>query len=350
MEEMTSRARLQAVSQGNRSDRVPVMAYAGAYAARMSGIDLLRYYTDADTCFKCQLLSAEVHGYDDGPRYGWADWGGWEFGGRISFPRDYSHFAPEVSPIAIDRPQDIENVKVPDPRTAGANPILLRFNRLCRSQGYPAKIPGGTVTTYVGSIIGKEKSLRWYQREPSALSIAYEKAVQFILATADMMIEEFGASNCSVSFVAPLESNDLISPEHFEKFGLSYLIKVVEALKQRGIPRFSLHICGNHMQNLPLWSRVELPARSTISVGSQMDIAKVAESFRHRHIIAGNVPTTVLATGSFDDVQTQARSCLEKYKDLPGGYILMPECELPLLTPPANVYAMLKAARTWGRY
>ncbi len=350
MGELTSRQRLQAIARGEKPDRVPVFAYIGGYAARVYGMDIEKYYTDADACFKCQLLAAEMHGCDDGPRYGWADWGGWEFGGEIHFPRTYSHFAPVVTPINIKQPSDVENLVVPDPVTAGANPILLRFNRLCRSKGFPAKISGGTATTYVGSIIGKEKLLKWYYREPSALQIVYEKVTQFILATADMMISEFGASNCTASFVAPLESNDVISPDCFEKFGLVYLIKIMEGIKKRGVNRFSVHICGDHTQNLPLWASIPLPKRSTISIGSQMDVAQVAESFRHNHIIAGNVSTTTLATGTFEEVYSQSKNCLERYKNLPGGYILMPACELPILAPPLSVYAMLRAAQDFGMY
>jgi uroporphyrinogen decarboxylase len=350
MEKLTSRQRLQAVARGEKPDRVPVQAFAGGYTARLYGIDLQKYYADADTCFKCQILAAEMHGYDDGPRYGWADWGGWEFGGEIHFPQTYSQFAPLATPVIINRPSDVENIIVPDPIIAGANPILLRFNRLCRSRGFSAKIPGGTVTTFVGSIIGKEKLFKWYYREPSALKIVYEKATQFILDTADMMISEFGVSNCTASLIAPLESNDVISPDHFEKFGLVYLIKIIEGMKKRGVQRFSLHMCGDHNQNLPLWASVPLPERSTISVGSQMDLAKVAEAFRHRHIIAGNIPTNILAFGTFDEVYSQAKDLLEKYRDLPGGYILMPACELPVLAPPLNVYALLKAAQDHGMY
>jgi uroporphyrinogen decarboxylase len=81
-----------------------------------------------------------------------------------------------------------------------------------------------------------------------------------------------------------------------------------------------------------------------------MDVARVAEAFKHRHSLAGNVPTNTLAIGTFDEVYDQAKGCLERYRDLPGGYILMPACELPLLTPPVNVYALLKAARDHGRY
>jgi uroporphyrinogen decarboxylase len=350
MEAMTPRQRLQAVARGEKPDRVPVVIYAGSYTGRLCGVELAKYYSDADTCFKCQMLAAEMHGYDDGPHFGWAEWGGWEFGGEIHFPRTPSQFAPVVTPIAIDKPSDVEKLAVPDPATAGANPILRRFNHLCRSRGFPAKISGGTVTTYVGSIIGRDRLLRWYYREPEALRVVYEKATEFILATADMMIAEFGAENCSASFTAPLESNEVISPELFEKFGLIYTIRVLEGLKKRGVQRFSAHLCGDHNQNLPLWAGIPLPDRSTISVGSQVDVARAAEAFGHRHIIAGNLPTATLAVGDFDDVYNQARECIEKYRDLPGGYVLMPACELPLTTPPINVYAMVKASRDCGAY
>jgi uroporphyrinogen decarboxylase len=342
---ITSQQRLRKVALGQQPNHFPVLAFAGGYAARIYGLDLHRYYTDMEACYKCQKLSAEMHGYDDGPNYGWADWGGWEFGGEITFPESFRQFAPVVTPVAIRKPSDVEKLAVPEPAVAGANPNLLHFNRICRSDGLPAKIFGGTVTTYVGSIIGKERLLKWLYREPDALRTVYEKATEFILSTTDLMIAEFGASNCVAGFTAPLESNDVISSRHFEKFGLPYLNKVVDGMKKRGIEKFSLHMCGDHTQNLLLWSGIPLPERSTISVGSQMDIAKVADTFGHKHIIAGNISTTTLAVGSFDDVYQASKRCIETYRDLPGGYILMPACELPVLTPPLNVYAMVKAAK-----
>ena len=84
-----------------------------------------------------------------------------------------------------------------------------------------------------------------------------------------------------------------------------------------------------------------------VSIG-EMDLVKVAEAFDHRHIIGGNISTTLLAKGSAGEVYEESRKCIEVGRTLPGGFILMPACSLPLVTPPLNVHAMVEASRTLG--
>jgi uroporphyrinogen decarboxylase len=142
----------------------------------------------------------------------------------------------------------------------------------------------------------------------------------------------------------------LISPEIFETFAWPRLKKVHQAILDRGITRFGVHICGNHLENLPLWAALPWPDRSTISIGAEMDLVHVAEAFSHRHIIGGNVSTSILASGTYEDVMDDARRCIENGKTLPGGFVLMPACEMPVLTPPVNVHALMTAVREYGQY
>ena len=76
----------------------------------------------------------------------------------------------------------------------------------------------------------------------------------------------------------------------------------------------------------------------------------MAEAFDHRHIIAGNVPTSVVAEGTFIDVHEAPRNCIEKGKELPGRFILMPACELPVHTSRVNVSILVQAAKDFGIY
>ena len=64
----------------------------------------------------------------------------------------------------------------------------------------------------------------------------------------------------------------------------------------------------------------------------------------------GNVSTSLLATGTYEEVYEEARRCIERGKDLPGGFALMPACEAPVTTPPLNIHALVKAANDCGRY
>jgi len=81
-----------------------------------------------------------------------------------------------------------------------------------------------------------------------------------------------------------------------------------------------------------------------------MDIQHVARTFGEEIIIGGNIPTTLLQLGTPEEVLEVSRDILETMKNHPGGFILMPACALPPLTPPVNVFAMLKAVTLYGRY
>jgi uroporphyrinogen decarboxylase len=347
---LSPRERIAAVIAGEKPDRVPVLAFVGGYAARLAGMSLKEFYTDPVKCLKCQLLAADLHRYDDGPGLGWADWGGWEFGATIEFPQAYTDCAPRTANNPVTRPEQVEGLAEPDPATAGMYPLLRRFNRLCRDHGLPAKVPGGSVTSVVAGIVGRERLLRWYIKEPEAVQALYEKAASFILKAAARIVDEFGAENCGAGFSAPLDSNELISPRVFDRFVWPQLRRVNEGLMALGLTRFTMHICGNHRGNLARWADLPLPPRSIISVGSDMDVRTVAAAFGHKHIIAGNVPTALLHLGTYEEVFEAARGCLEKGKDLPGGYILMPACEAPVFTPPLNIHALVKSAWEFGRY
>ena len=84
-------------------------------------------------------------------------------------------------------------------------------------------------------------------------------------------------------------------------------------------------------------------------VEKDKDILKAAE-FLPQHIILGNVNTTVLQMGTPDDVYEDCRARIEKGKQVPGGFILAPGCELPPKAPPENVMAMTRAVNDFGWY
>ena len=347
---MNSAERISTVIQGRRPDRVPVAAFVSGYSAYLCGMSLKDYYTDGTKCLEAQLLAKNRHGYDDMPTHGWVDWGGWEFGGEIHFPNSYLECAPHTSKPAVKNPPDVDRLPVPDPHSAGMFPDYMKFNRCCRQKSLPIKIRAGSVTSIVGSMLGKETLLRWFIKEPSAVRAAYDKAACFILAAADMIIEEFGTESCSAFISAPLDCNNLISPRLFDRFVAPVQKDIIQGLRMRGIKNFFLHLCGDHSLNLPIWNSMDLPERSVISIGEEMDLCRVAEAFDHRHVVGGNVPTSVLAFGSPYQVFTEARRCIDQAKDLPGGFILMPACSMPVQTSPHNVDALIGASMKSGRY
>lgn len=349
MKTMSSGERFAAIINGKKPDRVPVVGFAVQYTAKLAGVSLEEFYKDIPLCIKVQQLAKELHGYDDGISYGWADWGGWEFGGQVHFPQSYEESAPSTAVSPVEKVSDVDKLSVKDIRSAGMIPYLLEFNRLVTAEGAPAKLRAGSVTSIVASIIGKERLLLWYLMEPEAVKAVYEKATEFLIQAADLMLSEFGGKG-SASISAPLDSNDLISPDLFEKFTVPYQSRVNQWLIDHGVTSIRAHICGNQKHNLAAWASIPWPPRTIFSVGREMDMAEVAEAFGHQHIVAGNVSTTMLGIGSYEEVYSDAKRSLEEGKDFPGGFILMSACELPVLTPPLNVQAMIQASKDHGRY
>ena len=350
METMTTPERMTAVMTGRKPDRIPIIAFSGGYNAKLAGIELGTYYQNPEACIKAQLHGIGVHGYDDAPSYGYADYGGWEFGGEIKFPEGYNYNAPTMVTAPVNKPSDVDNLIIPEPRTAGCHPIMFAFNKLKRELGMPAGFTSGSPTTLVGSIIGKERLMRWFLKEQEAVHVVYEKVNEFLLKTANAMIEDFGVENVSVFWANPLDSNELISPRIFEKIAFPHIVKLNQHMMEKGIMQHLYHVCGDHNGNLDILKTLPMPPRAIISISNIMNIRDVAEAFGHRHVIAGNMSTSILGGGSEKDAYNETKRCIDEGKDLPGGFFLMPACGMPVLTPKENIDAMMTAVRDHGFY
>jgi uroporphyrinogen decarboxylase len=133
---------------------------------------------------------------------------------------------------------------------------------------------------------------------------------------------------------------------------LPTLKAVTRMSARKGIPSF-LHCCGTER------GLVEICARETHldcinplerpPLGD-CDLAEVKEAFGARLSLMGNLPTmTLMFRGSPKQVMIESRKAIED-AGLGGGFILSTGDQCPRDTPLANLRAMVKAARRYGRY
>ena len=80
-------------------------------------------------------------------------------------------------------------------------------------------------------------------------------AIEHILNVLSYWAETFGRDRIFVWMSNPSESNQVISPKHMVAFALPYHLMYHKKLKEMGIKRFGLHLCGDQNRNLPIWSR-----------------------------------------------------------------------------------------------
>jgi uroporphyrinogen decarboxylase len=284
------------------------------------------------------------------PTYGWADVGAWEFGGRIVWPDNDESAAPRSFGPLITDPSEINSLPDPDPKTAGMMPLVDRFNTVSREHGFPASLPGGTPTNMSTAIVGDATFMRWMIRYPEAVHKLQRKVTDFLLRAAEHTIAKYGAENCGVMCALPMDSNLLMSPKAFERFSKPYIKEIQSYYVQKGVRSFLVHLCGNHTGNLAFWRDIPLAPRSVFSVGHEMDLEATGRFIGKEHVLAGNVSTTVLQAGSPEEVYDDTVRCLKAGMKHPGGYVLMPACELPPGTPLPNLDALARAVYEHGYY
>lgn len=348
---MTSKDRLDGLISGKPIDRVPFNPFSLGFNARIYGIDRGEFYRYPEKAFAAGLHLMKTYPWmDTRPSYGWSDRGAWEFGGKILWPDNNRFAAPQSLEPVVTNPKEVDSLPDPDPQTAGMNPLIDRWNTISRKHGFPASLPGGTPTNLSAGIVGKTNFFKWIIRFPETIHKLQRKATEFIIRSAEITINKFGAKNCRIQCSVPLESNQLISSKAFETFAKPYIKEILGYYVSEGVRNITVHLCGDHTSNLIHWADIQLPPRTIFSIGYQMDLKITGEVLGKDYILAGNINTGLLQMGSFKQVfEDVVRSINQGMKHV-GGYILMPACELPPDTPLENIEAIAQALYEYGYY
>jgi len=142
-------------------------------------------------------------------------------------------------------------------------------------------------------------------------------------------------------------STDFISPRQFRELSLPSLKSLSERLVACGI-RVIFHFDGNWDANLE--SLRELPAGNCVAqFDGPTDIFLAKRVLGDRMCIMGDVPSTMLAFGSRNEVDEYCHRLIEEV-GAGGGYIMGAGCEIPPNAQPENVRTMIESADKYGWY
>ena len=347
---MNSSERLRALLEGKKVDRVPFLSFSLGFCAKNVGYSVASIYSDPEKSFWAQVRTREQYGYDSEPFYGYASYGGWEFGGEIILPDGEYEQAPSHGRFAVQTEQDVEKLLPPDVRTAGMLPLAMQFSHLQNKHGFSPSVVFGGPFTIAGNICQLDTLCRWLLRKPDVVHRLLRLATDHVLDIIKYWIDTFGKGTVRVQIWEPLATNQIISPKQFEKFILPYQIELHQKILSMGIYSILCHICGEQNSNLPFWAQVPMGSSGIISVGKEIDITTAIKYFGETSIIAGNIDPALLQTGTPEEIYQTCRQAIEKGKLASRGYALMQGCEVPVNTPPYNFYTMKKAVDDFGWY
>jgi uroporphyrinogen-III decarboxylase len=135
-------------------------------------------------------------------------------------------------------------------------------------------------------------------------------------------------------------SSSMWAPSLWDRFVFPYHVKIVNALWEQGITSI-LHFDQDWDRDIARYA--EFPAKSCIlNPDGMTDIRKAKEAVGDRMAIMGDVPATLFATGTPDQVYEYTEGLIRDVG--PTGLILCPGCDAPVDTKHENMEAFVAAA------
>lgn len=143
---------------------------------------------------------------------------------------------------------------------------------------------------------------------------------------------EIAAGADVIAISDPSGTGEILGPKYFKEFAVTYLNKLVDALRQDGAGTI-VHICG---QMNPVYEQAAEIRSHVLSFDSAVPMREARAHLPGR-VLMGNVSTYALEFGDPDKVSELAKNCIKN-----GSDILSPACGLGMRSPLKNVQAMLK--------
>jgi uroporphyrinogen decarboxylase len=350
-EKMTPSERMESLHETGFADRPGAFVLATGFIPKMTGnLTIGECYEYPIRYAKAFHSVQQMLGFDSGPLFGHPAFAVKEFGGRLSYPRSNSRaLFPVITRRPVNKPEDVDKLEVPDPHKAGDIPKEIagaKFVMDSYPKGYrnPILVTGDTFT-WAGNIVGLDTLLIWLQNDPDLAMKLLDKVSEFQVELVKYALTHVG----DIYFFdgGPSDSNDLITSKQFEKFALPPMMSYRRKAMKAGATKFISHPCGNQTKNIEYWA--QMPGTFATSFDFRTPLETGVSRFSKDAMIIGNIECIQFTLGDVDWIYNKAMTKLKMAANrCPKGYMVAPGCELPALSSPVNVHAMVRAARDFA--
>lgn len=332
---MTGRERILCLLSGGTPDHLGLMPITMMFAAGRIGVEYGRYALDHEVLVEAQLRTAEEYGLDhvsaitetrEAP----------DCGAPLCFFDDQPYALREEQSLLADK-TIFARLAMPDPRSATyMRDRLLGIEQLKLRAGAERIIEG-----WVEGPCGAAADLRGINRlmldfhdDPAFVRDLFEYVLQLASAFGRAQVEAgadvIGIGDPAASLVGPRIYDELVWP--FQK-------RLVDSLHADGA-FVRLHICGNTRRSLAQMGRLGC---DIVDIDSMVSLADARAAMGPHQILLGGIdPVRILQNGSPQDVTQAVAAC---HRQAGSRYIVGGGCEIPSLTPDANMRAMAACAR-----
>lgn len=339
---MNGHDRIAAALAGRQPDTTPVMLHNFMMAAREAGMTMQQYRSDPRETARAHIEAVERYGYDgilldiDTATLAGAA------GASIEFPQDEP---------ALCRVRTLESLEEAD----RLEPVDI--------SNYPGVQVWLEAARLLKRHFGDEISIRGNcDQAPFTLASMLRGAQEFMLEIADpdcrprvlkLLDHCTGITRQFLSLMAEtgahmLSNGDssggasLISPRLHRDLAHPYEKRIAEHAHALGLP-WALHVCGKTNAILP---DLAATGADALELDYKTDATLARDVLQDRVAFIGNLdPSGVLALGTPEIIESKTRELMHIFSGAPG-FILNAGCAIPADTPPENLKAMIRAARS----
>jgi hypothetical protein len=224
---------------------------------------------------------------------------------------------------------------------------IMEVGNIAMSRGYPSFFGGVMAQAPYDYFADMQRGTKGIvvdlYRQPEKLLEAIEIQLNLTIKTT---IKNFPMTNCPVCMM-PLHKGDdtFMSDKQFEKFYWPSLQKLFMAMIEEGLVPFPF---AEGRYNHRLRQITDTPRSSVVWYFDQTDMAEAKKVLGDVSCIVGNVPASLVMTGSSTQVKEKCRLLIETCAP-GGGYILAGGASIDRGNI-ENLRAMMEAAYEYGTY
>jgi uroporphyrinogen-III decarboxylase len=218
---------------------------------------------------------------------------------------------------------------------------------IARSEGYPAfngsGFSGAPFDMLTDFLRGTQGIFMDMFRQPEKIHEAMERLVPIMIEVAVKAADD----SLSPLLFMPLHKGEkgFMSPKQFEIFYWPTFKRVLLGIIDEGLVPVPFAE-GNYIPRLEIIQ--DMPKGSMVWYFEYMDMKRAKETVGKKNCIYGNLPISIMVTGTGKDVKEGCRKLIEDCAP-GGGYILSAAASMDQ-GKIVNLHAMMDAAKEYGKY
>jgi uroporphyrinogen decarboxylase len=329
--------RITATLQGEKADRVPVIAQVFGHAATIGGVHLGDYVRDGSLLARCQIEALKRYEYDAVFALMDTSVETEAAGSVLNYsPDNY----PTVKSYILERPDIFPDLIFPDPLSSGRMPEILKAARILRKEV-------GDQTLVVGCVLGPLTITTQLMGMQNALYYAIDEPDHFtkILDYATALAKVFGKAQIEAGVHLPVvfdpsASPAVVPPGFFREFELPRLRSLFADFKKQGSVANWLHIAGPATPILPSYRE----AGVDIANFDYPVSPEAAQGALPITCLDGNIKPLSFVEADPGEITREANRLQAAFASR-RKFILSSGCEIPPESRPENIEAMVQAAK-----